>query len=50
VPTLTGIASGLGVIFRNSTVWPVLRRLLANQYRVRPAGTLREKKPIMNGT
>jgi hypothetical protein len=37
------------VVFRKYTVCAVLKMLFANQYRVSPAGTFREKKPIIRG-
>mmetsp|Transcript_37802 Transcript_37802/g.84305 ORF Transcript_37802/g.84305 Transcript_37802/m.84305 type:complete len:219 (+) Transcript_37802:198-854(+) len=37
------------VVFFRYSCCAVLRMLLTNQYRVRPAGTLRENQPIMTG-
>ena len=49
---LTAIAAGASgalVVFRKYTVCAVLKMLFANQYRVSPAGTFSEKKPIIRG-
>ena len=37
------------VVLRRYTVCAVERMLFANQYSVKPAGTFKEKKPIMSG-
>mmetsp|Transcript_1611 Transcript_1611/g.6085 ORF Transcript_1611/g.6085 Transcript_1611/m.6085 type:complete len:217 (-) Transcript_1611:707-1357(-) len=48
-PAIAAGASGALVVFRKYTVCAVLKMLFANQYRVSPAGTFREKKPIIRG-